>query len=730
MKKYIHPLLIGIAILSLNVPLPLQANTQELLEQHKNSLTYFPEEIKKCFIELQAYDNSLSCNVLHETLITPDEARQLITHCRSVLEQRKEDISALSYLELSVYLNEYEQYIQNPDAQISLDSKETSRRQQESVVLFDLWVQHTLRARNAIFDGNVVIQGNLNVDGSTFLHNLIVSGNETIQGNITIVGTATFTGPNSTDCNSGAVQIQGGLGVTQNINTCGNLSVEGTSTFESPVTITDTTQSNSCSSGALVVVGGAGILGNLYVCGSFNARGVSGVTGPIGVTGATGPTGATGATGVTGASITGATGATGTTGSTGSTGSTGAAGASITGATGATGPTGATGATGSTGSTGATGATGASITGATGTTGPTGATGAMGATGTTRSTGATGPTGATGATGATGTTGITGPTGPFITGATGATGTIGTTGATGAIGATGPSATPSNAALCNLSVGDNTSNVNNGSGNTAIGENALQHNSSGTDTTAVGCSALNTSTSASQNTAIGYHAGILTTASQNTFLGYEAGQNNTGGQNNICIGYQSGNSNATGSNNIFLGNTGPGGAVSKTMLLGATGIGMTTYIAGIVNYPEQVCYKINSTTTQTIVYPPNPTLFTKWTGTVFTNQGGITVTSGETFTVPVAGVYLVVVEQMQFASGNVSQMYIQTADGNVHGDTIVGGGTSGQGAYDLSTMCVLDLAANATIQVYVATPNLDSSPGTTNVGFITTTPIITITKII
>lgn len=172
--------------------------------------------------------------------------------------------------------------------------------------------------------------------------------------------------------------------------TVNNLVVESgiTTSGTGRTIITNTTQSTGCSSGALVVDGGVGVGGNIYICGTttFNGsitgpgatgfRGVTGVTGPC-CSGATGLAGATGAAGSAG--LPGIPGTTGTQGAVGATGITGASGVNgLTGATGPTGPSGAPGG-GTTGVTGLTGSTGA--TGATGLTGPAGAPGAPGVTG-------------------------------------------------------------------------------------------------------------------------------------------------------------------------------------------------------------------------------------------------------------------------------------------------------------------------------------------------------------
>ena len=70
--------------------------------------------------------------------------------------------------------------------------------------------------------------------------------------------------------------------------------------------------------------------------------------------------------------------------------------------------------------------------------------------------------------------------------------------------------------------------VSGGSQNTAQGYRALYHNTSGSHNTAIGFNAFNTGTSGSNNTVVGYYAGFLSTGSDNVFLGYQAGYNEAG----------------------------------------------------------------------------------------------------------------------------------------------------------------------------------------------------------
>ena len=99
----------------------------------------------------------------------------------------------------------------------------------------------------------------------------------------------------------------------------------------------------------------------------------------------------------------------------------------------------------------------------------------------------------------------------------------------------GAGAVSSNTALGNLALNVNTT----GSSNTAIGNGALFKNTTGIINTAVGSNALPNNTTGSNNSAVG--SGALLT--------------NSTGSNNSAVGSNSLFSNTTGSNNVALGNT-------------------------------------------------------------------------------------------------------------------------------------------------------------------------------
>jgi hypothetical protein len=254
-------------------------------------------------------------------------------------------------------------------------------------------------------------------------------------------------------------------------------------------------------------------------------------------------------------------------------------------------------------------------TGLTGSTGPTGPIGYAGPNGLVGPTGLIGPVGFTGHIGSTGPVGFTGPTGPQLTiygptgpagisgisGRGGITGIMGSTGIQGTTGtltsmnnlidcmsdltvrrvAIGPNSLRKNnnystavgfyalqvgATTATQTVGDRCTAVGNyalqnntsGSRNTAIGTYSLNSNTTGSVNTAIGCNSLRYITSGINNVAIGYNAGVLlennsnlTTVNNSTYIGANtrAKVNNTGNEN--VVGY---NAIGNGSNTFTIGN--------------------------------------------------------------------------------------------------------------------------------------------------------------------------------
>jgi uncharacterized coiled-coil protein SlyX len=144
----------------------------------------------------------------------------------------------------------------------------------------------------------------------------------------------------------------------------------------------------------------------------------------------------------------------------------------------------------------------------------------------------------------------------------------------------------------NTAVGHNALGSNTGSHNTAVGGGTLGSNTIGNENTATGRHALNLNTNGSYNAADGEYAlGSSTSASQNTALGYAAGYNLTTGGNNIDIG----NLGVAGeANTIRIGNP-----VTVVYPDGITHLAqIKTYIAGFTTAVTGSTVVVNTTTHQ------------------------------------------------------------------------------------------------------------------------------------
>ena len=142
----------------------------------------------------------------------------------------------------------------------------------------------------------------------------------------------------------------------------------------------------------------------------------------------------------------------------------------------------------------------------------------------------------------------------------------------------------SNTAIGNVALNSNTTgsgntatgnraliNTTTGSNNTATGSEALSANTTGSDNTSFGRSALLLNTTGSSNTVTGQGAlAINTTGGSNTVSGAQALASNTTGGSNTAIGRSALLANTTGSNNTALGN---GADVGTGTLTNATALG-------------------------------------------------------------------------------------------------------------------------------------------------------------
>jgi hypothetical protein len=156
-----------------------------------------------------------------------------------------------------------------------------------------------------------------------------------------------------------------------------------------------------------------------------------------------------------------------------------------------------------------------------------------------------------------------------------------------------------NSGFGNTGIGRDALNANTtGNDNTASGRSALVSNTTGHENTASGRSALQSNTIGNFNTANGWTALVFNLAGNtNTATGARALYSNTTGSNNVAVGYNtlnaltSGSSNiALGTNagknltsggaNIYIGNNGTaGGTESHVIRIGQTQT--KTFIAGI-----------------------------------------------------------------------------------------------------------------------------------------------------
>ncbi len=103
----------------------------------------------------------------------------------------------------------------------------------------------------------------------------------------------------------------------------------------------------------------------------------------------------------------------------------------------------------------------------------------------------------------------------------------------------GGSVLATNIANCNLSVGDNTNPIANGTDNTAVGESAMQNNQVGTDNSAFGCHALTSSIYGNANTAGGvFSIGSLVGGNGNTAWGYQPAYSTIYNSYTTAIGYE------------------------------------------------------------------------------------------------------------------------------------------------------------------------------------------------
>jgi len=113
--------------------------------------------------------------------------------------------------------------------------------------------------------GATVLNGGLTMDTNAFTV-ADTTGNTSVGGTLDVSGITNFNDTTTSSSNTtGAVIVDGGLGLAENLNMGGDADVDGTLTVGGAVNIDDTTAATSNTTGALIVDGGVGIAGALHV---------------------------------------------------------------------------------------------------------------------------------------------------------------------------------------------------------------------------------------------------------------------------------------------------------------------------------------------------------------------------------------------------------------------------------------------------------------------------------
>jgi trimeric autotransporter adhesin len=131
-------------------------------------------------------------------------------------------------------------------------------------------------------------------------------------------------------------------------------------------------------------------------------------------------------------------------------------------------------------------------------------------------------------------------------------------------------------------VGSNALTASTASSNTGVGFAALEANTSGTQNTAIGMQALTDNTTANNNTAVGHRTLFVnTTGASNVAIGVEALAANTTAANNTAVGFQSLNANTEGYNNTAVGS---GAMLNTTTGVNNTAVGSSALETNTTGY--------------------------------------------------------------------------------------------------------------------------------------------------
>ena len=210
----------------------------------------------------------------------------------------------------------------------------------------------------------------------------------------------------------------------------------------------------------------------------------------------------------------------------------------------------------------------------------------------------------------------------------------------------------------NTSLGYQASNSNTtGSNNTSSGYQALFQTTTGVNNTAVGSGAMYRQVAGGNCTAVGYNALYTCAINNNTGIGSNAGYALNSGQFNTLIGQNAGysgtNNLSTGASNTLIGyNTAVAGAADTNEIVigaSATGLGSNTTVignssttqtyiaAGTLNAPQ-----VNATNGLVVNKATIATSYSIPSGSNAMSAGPITVSSGVTVTVPSGSRWVVV----------------------------------------------------------------------------------------
>jgi hypothetical protein len=167
------------------------------------------------------------------------------------------------------------------DSSFRLDVIGTARFQQivvdhTSTMYGSLFVDNFTNAEAYVHAGNniasVLIAGGVAINKDVYIGGVLnVNSTSNFDSNIRVAGTSTFadvvtvtTTTDSLSTTTGALVVDGGVGIVKNVNIGGTFAVTGTSVFSSTATIISTTSATSVFTGALKVLGGAGVQGSVY----------------------------------------------------------------------------------------------------------------------------------------------------------------------------------------------------------------------------------------------------------------------------------------------------------------------------------------------------------------------------------------------------------------------------------------------------------------------------------